>query len=253
MTENGFQWPSGQQCAVSLTYDDGLPVHYEHVAPTLERAGLRGTFYAVVRSDLMHHPEKWRELAAKGHELGNHTLFHPCRRTQDRERWLEEAFDLRQYTPSRFRSELEVANLVLNLIDGQTERSYGNTCCETVVGQGEKAVLMDDILADLFVAARGPFNQQVARITPAMNLMQVGHFGADGRTFEELKAEIEKAAQSGGWIVYMIHGIGPETHTLYINQPEHDQLVAWLGQNQDRFWTAPLVDVARYVRESLDL
>ena len=25
-------WPQGQSCAVSLTYDDGLPVHYDLVS-----------------------------------------------------------------------------------------------------------------------------------------------------------------------------------------------------------------------------
>ena len=40
-----FRWPEGRRCAVSLTYDDALPVHYEHVGPRLEAHGLRGTFY----------------------------------------------------------------------------------------------------------------------------------------------------------------------------------------------------------------
>jgi hypothetical protein len=29
MKADGFHWPDGQKCAVSLTYDDGLPAHCE--------------------------------------------------------------------------------------------------------------------------------------------------------------------------------------------------------------------------------
>ena len=35
MSTDDFRWPDGQECAVSLTYDDGLPVHHEHVGPAL--------------------------------------------------------------------------------------------------------------------------------------------------------------------------------------------------------------------------
>ena len=59
-----FAWPAGVQCAVSLTYDDGLPIHPSQVGPTLEQYGLRGTFYPPTLSDLRHHPEAWRRLAA---------------------------------------------------------------------------------------------------------------------------------------------------------------------------------------------
>src|SRR5512139_4023686 len=112
MAAEQFRWPVDQKCAVSLTYDDGLPVHYEYVGPALLEAGLRGTFNALIRSDPLQHPEAWRQLAQDGHELANHTLFHPCRRKAE-DTWLEKCYDLCDYTPSRLRAELEIANLVL--------------------------------------------------------------------------------------------------------------------------------------------
>ena len=77
---NAFDWPEGKRGAVSLTYDDALPVHYERVAPLLEDHGLRATFYTNVLS-LGANPEAWRQVAACGHELGNHSIFHPCRKS----------------------------------------------------------------------------------------------------------------------------------------------------------------------------
>ena len=248
MQTNDFHWPGGQKCAVSLTYDDGLPVHYEYVGPLLYEAGLRGTFNIPISFDPLSHPEKWRSLANDGHELGNHSLFHPCRRTPDNT-WLEEYYDLCDYTPERFRSELEIANLVLYLLDGKHERTYGNTCCDTTIGRGDREISMDDILKKLFIAARGPFNRQIADVRAPINLMQVGHFGADSQdmTYEDIQAEIKRAEEMGGWIVFMIHGVGKETHPLYIDKGAHEKLVAWLAANID-IWTAPFIEVAKYVK-----
>src|SRR5579862_4248552 len=78
----GSPWPQGCLGAVSLTFDDGLRSQLEQAIPILEEHGLRGTFYlnprgadeAVWRRTL----EPWREPARRGHEIGNHSLIHPC-------------------------------------------------------------------------------------------------------------------------------------------------------------------------------
>ena len=249
MASQPMNWPDGRECAVSLTYDDSVATHFELVAPALESQGLRGTFYITVRSrGFMQNPEVWRELASKGHELGNHSLFHPCKRTEHNKSWLPECYDLSQYSEERFRDELRVANFTISLIDGKQQRSYGNNCCHTSIGSGDTEVIMDDILREDFVAGRGPLNNQIVDFTEPINLMQVGHFSADSKTFEQLKGEIEKAAAAGGWIVYMMHGVGEKSHSLYIDTEEHQKLIEWLGANNDKYWTAPLVDVAEYVK-----
>lgn len=63
--------------AVSLTYDDGLPSHLDVAAPALERRGLRGTFY-VTWDNIVDRVGDWEKMPARGHELGAHTMHHPC-------------------------------------------------------------------------------------------------------------------------------------------------------------------------------
>jgi sialate O-acetylesterase len=246
---NTFRWPSGQKCAVSLTYDDALPVHYEYVGPSLAAEGLYATFFALISSDPLQHPEKWRELAAAGHELGNHTLFHPCRRGPSHT-WLEPCYDLCDYTPQRLRTELKIANLVLHLIDGKHERTFGNTCCDTTIGSDEQETAMDDILSEMFVAARGPFISQVADVRNGINLMQVGHFGADSMFMDLAKIQqtVESAAKIGGWAVFMIHGVGEGTHNMYMETDTHEKLVVWLAANKSDVWTAPFIEVAKHMK-----
>ncbi|MFZ6026190.1 MAG: polysaccharide deacetylase family protein [Chloroflexota bacterium] len=250
MEATPFCWPQGQKCAISLSYDDALPVHYEYVGPSLTAAGLRATFNMLINSDPLQNPDRWRRFAASGHELGNHTLFHPCQRTVGRE-WVDPEYDLCTYTPKRLRTELQIANLILYLLDGKQERTYANTCCDTSFGCGEQGTSMDSLLAELFLAARGPCNGKVADVKNGINLMQVGSFGADScfLDFKGIQTIVEEAAAIGGWAVFLIHGVGKGTHDMYMETSIHEQLVAWLAAHRADVWTAPFIDVARHVKE----
>jgi hypothetical protein len=241
-------WPEKAVCAVSLSYDDSLPVHHLRVAPLLAQHGLRATFYLSMRS--IDDPNGWKAVATQGHELGNHSLFHPCRREATPGfAWLPEHYNLKDYTPGRWRDELIVANLVLQLLDGGKPRTYGNNCTNLTFGRDGNEQPMDPILAELFVAARGAItNQPVDPAHP--NFTRLGHYSGDGKTFTQLRTEIEQARASGDWIIYMIHGVGEGTHPLFIADDEHRQLVEWLDHERASIWTAPVVEVASRLKSA---
>src|SRR5690242_322834 len=68
-----------KRCAVVLTYDDALNVDLDNAIPVLDSLGLKATFYLSGYSGTLNtRLNDWRAIAANGHELGNHTLFHPC-------------------------------------------------------------------------------------------------------------------------------------------------------------------------------
>ena len=69
---------------VALTFDDGPSQWTLPIAAALERHGSRGTFFAL--GDATAAPggvEILRRLAARGHEVGNHTFMHPHLRQLD--------------------------------------------------------------------------------------------------------------------------------------------------------------------------
>src|SRR5678816_1817673 len=76
--QSNQQW-NGKKCAVVLTYDDGLNVHLTNAIPALDSMSLKGTFYISDYFDgLKDQIPKWRRAAAHGHELANHSIWHPC-------------------------------------------------------------------------------------------------------------------------------------------------------------------------------
>ncbi len=242
-----FAWPDGRRAAVSLTYDDALPVHHESVAPALEARGLRGTFYTPINSDLIDDPDAWQRLAAEGHELGNHTIFHPCRQKPDGGMtWLDPDRDLRAYTLERWEREVGLANRILSLIDQRTLRSFGNTCHHTTVGPDAAPVSLEPSVLKFFSAARGALTNQI--INPeTCRLEALGCFGADGRSFEEIQPEIEQTIAQGGWIIYCAHGVG-RGHNLIWDAEEHELTIEYLAKLSAQVWTAPLTDVAEHIQ-----
>ena len=45
----------------------------------------------------------------------------------------------------------------------------------------------------------------------------------------------------------MIHGIGEGMHKLFMESDEPARLVAWVGEQRGRIWTAPMVETASRV------
>lgn len=241
-------WPLRYACAVTLAYDDGFAGHAQEVAPALADLALPATFFVPIESDLIRSPDRWRRVAELGHELGNHTVFHPCHKSCAEDRsWVEPCFDLADYTESRLRRELSVASGILGAIDGRCERTYGNTCFETTFGPPSAPTSMTGVLRALFVAARGA--QRDSPVCPASGFdpYDVGTIDIDGLSFAQLQDTVETARATGGWVVLTAHGVGPGEHRMYVDREVHWRFARWLRSQPD-VWVAPFIDVARTAR-----
>lgn len=229
-----FPWPNGAKAAVVLTYDDGVDVHLDHAAPDLEAAGLRGTFFVPGHSEsLAKRLPEWRALAARGHELGNHAIFHPCLRTvpQGGRDWVRPEYALESYTVERIRDEVAAMNTTLLAADGETVRTFAYNCGDTTAG-GQSYV---EALRPLFLAARAGEERIVADV-PALDPMLVPSWMVQGVSGEDMIAFVKKAVDAGGLAVVMFHGVGGG-HSIDVSRAAHQQLVAWLAGNRQTVWT----------------
>lgn len=96
---------NGKQCAVVLTYDDGLNVDLTNAIPALDSVGLKGTFYiSDYFNGLNAQISKWEKGAEEGHELANHTVWHPCEGGRAGREFVKD-YDLRFYTVKRMVDE----------------------------------------------------------------------------------------------------------------------------------------------------
>jgi peptidoglycan-N-acetylglucosamine deacetylase len=68
--------PTSQR-AVAITFDDGPnPVYTPQVLEIFSEAKGKATFF-MIGEEMRNHPEVVKQVAAAGHEIGNHTFTHP--------------------------------------------------------------------------------------------------------------------------------------------------------------------------------
>jgi hypothetical protein len=239
-----FPWPRGARAALALTYDDCLPCHRETVAQELHAAGIHATFYAPTWPDLFEHAAGWAAVAAMGHELGNHTCFHPCRHRPGKD-WGRD-FELDHYSPGRWAAEVELASRVLGLIDGRQRRTYGNTCHHETVGPPGAEMSLRPSILERFAAGRGPSVPDGTVADPwTCDLGGIGTIGGDGRSAADLLTRIDGAIAAGGLLIVTFHAVGPRDFPrLHIAEDEHARLIDGIRARRADLWAAPLVEIA---------
>lgn len=241
-TENR-NW-NGKKCAVVLTYDDALNIHLDKVIPMLDSYQLKGTFYLIGSSPVVSQriPE-WRAAAKKGHELGNHTLNHPCDGSLSGRDFVTSETDLSKYTVVRAVNEIRITNTLLKAIDGKDERTFAYPCGDLTI----RDTLYYNFIKNDFLAARGVSSGYSA--LKKVDFSNVNSFFQNGSTAEQMIAQVEEAEKKGSFIVFLFHGVGGE-HALNIDLEEHRKLLEYLKKRKKDIWTAPMVDVAKFIREN---
>ena len=127
-SQNDTSW-NGKKCAVVLSYDDGLNIDLTNVIPALDSVGLKGTFYiSDYFNGLNAQIDKWRNAAAEGHELGNHTIWHPCDGGLPGRSFVKPENDLNNYDVRRMDNEILAMNNILKAIDGKSKRTFAYPC-----------------------------------------------------------------------------------------------------------------------------
>ena len=232
----------GKKCAVVITYDDAIDQHLDNAIPVLDSLGLKATFYLTAFSNSMQtRLNDWKNLATKGHELGNHTLYHPCIGGKGRE-WVKPEYDMNNYTVQRMIDETRMTNLFLHALDGKTKRTFAFTCGDMKIGDSS----FINAMKNDFVAARAVRNE-MHKINE-VELYNVDCYMVNNHSFEQMKEWVDKAIQTNSLLVILFHGVGGG-NALNVSLPAHRDILKYIKQNEKDIWVAPMLDVAEYVKK----
>jgi len=200
-TENR-SW-NGKKCAVVLTYDDALNIHLDKVIPMLNSYQFRGTFYLIGSSPVVSEGiEEWRTAAKQGHELGNHTLNHPCDGNLPGREFVTSETNLSKYTVARAVKETRITNTLLKAIDGKNERTFAYPCGDFSIND----TLYYNYLKNDFVAARGVSSGYLNM--KEVDFSNVNSFFQNGSTAKQMIAQVEEAEKKALLLFFSFTGLG---------------------------------------------
>jgi len=239
-TLNNRPW-QGKQAAVVLTYDDAVAQQLTHAIPLLDSLNLKATFYVIPFFDgFKQHIKEWQRVAQNGHELGNHTLYHPCDGSKPGREWVNENYDMSRYTVKRMNDEINVANVLLETLDGRTERTFAFTCGDMTIADTS----FFDLIKDNFVAARAVRSEM--HTIDNIDVYDMDSYMINGESGQQLIDLVEKARDSHSLLVFLFHGVGGG-HDLNVSLKAHSKLLHYLKQHDDKIWTTTLLEAAKNI------
>jgi peptidoglycan/xylan/chitin deacetylase (PgdA/CDA1 family) len=241
-THAQIAWPEGKAAAIALTYDDALHSQLEFAVPQLDAAHFKGTFFLdgdITPADML----RWRVVSSSGHELGNHSLFHPCPRAMlpDRTQYLTDNYDV-----ARMLSEIAIMNNVLFGIDARANRSsYSVPCSQMLVGGVDYTERLRKSRLVRFVRTGGDQYKSVVTDFAKLDSFQVPSWGpVDKPNGAQLIAYVERVRAAHGLGVLQFHGVGGDY--LEVTAQAHRELLDHLGKHPE-IWVGTFQEVMEFV------
>src|SRR6478735_2735850 len=221
-------WPDGARAALSITFDDARASQPRVAHPLLDRLGVRATFF-VLPQPLTQDRAAWQEMIAAGHEIGNHTVSHPCSGNfpWSRDRALEEL------TVADIAREVDDADRQIEDALGVTPTEFAYPCGQTYVGRGRDTCSLVPYVADRFLAGR-TFNDFVANPPFHCDLAQVAARDVDRLAFDQVRPALEATVADRAWLVLGGHEIGHELAHETTRVDTLEAVVDWCREH--RVW-----------------
>jgi peptidoglycan/xylan/chitin deacetylase (PgdA/CDA1 family) len=219
-----LRWPGKRQAAIALTYDDALESQLDAAIPQLDAAGVKGTFFLMGRQ--VGRVPDWRRASDRGHELGNHTVNHPCARgTYD----MPAQYTSEAYTVDLLMTEIRVMNGFLQAIDNRPAHAFATPCGQNLAGG-------QDYLAPLRQAKLASYIRDTRTMPPTV--LYTSFTDASGA---DMIGWVEDARRAGAAGVIVFHGVGGDY--LSVSREAHQELVGYLKARRNEIWTATFTEV----------
>jgi peptidoglycan/xylan/chitin deacetylase (PgdA/CDA1 family) len=237
-----FNWPSGFKGAVSLTFDDGLHSQLELGVPLLEEIGFKATFYVNPKEEYGDFLKAWREVADHGHEIGNHTVTHPCSCNFSGDPGCR---GLENMTLEDIRMDIVEAHDRIRRVIPSGSRTFAYPCYQTSVGRGLNKRSYVPVVAEIFLAARASGEKGYSNSPLACDLHELWSWSADRMRCEEMIGLTVKTVHEGRWAIFTFHGID-EGH-LPVSYEDLSGFLGFLHKHRDEIWVAPVAEVAEHI------
>jgi len=232
-------WPQNRRAALSISFDDSRVSQLENGLPILNEYGIKSTFYVMPRV-VENHRDAWKAAIGNGHEIGNHTVTHPCSGNFAfaRNKALEE------YSLTQMENELEEASKAIKVLLGVEPQTFAYPCGQTYVGRGESTQSYVPLVAKHFLAGRG-FNGESANDPTFCDLAQLIGMSGDIQDFAFLEKHLDKTLADGNWLILAAHDVGAERQSI------SEEVLGAIGEytkKHPELWVDTVANIAAYIK-----
>ncbi len=241
-TAEPFHWPNGKRAAVSLSFDDARTSQVDVGLTLLDQHHVKVTFF-LQSENIGKRLDGWKKAVADGHEIGNHTITHPCTGNYafSRHNALED------YSLGTMAAQLDDANAEIERLLGVKPRTFAYPCGLKFVGRGLDVRSYVPLVAERFLVGRGYLDES-ANDPAFCDLPQAMGTPFDDLTFDQMKDLVEKATKEGRWIIFVGHDIGQGGFQV-TDAGALGALCDYLNDPANGIWVGTVAQVGEYVRQ----
>jgi peptidoglycan/xylan/chitin deacetylase (PgdA/CDA1 family) len=237
-----FKWPSGKRAAVSLSFDDARASQIDTGLDVLRKASVKVTFF-VNPGAVERRLAGWKQAVVDGHEIGNHSLTHPCTGNY--------AFSARNalenYTLQTMAEQLDQANDQIQTLLGVKPATFAYPCGLKFVGRGVQVKSYVPLVAERFLVGRGYLDES-PNDPAVVDLAQAMGTAFDDMDFAQMKTTVDDAAKEGRWVIFVGHDIG-ERRRQTTDVKALERLCDYLKDSANGFWIGTVAEVGGYIRK----
>jgi len=235
-----FRWPDGKRAAISITFDDARTSQVDSGTALLDKYGIKATFF-VVPPTVEDRLDGWKKVVANGHEIGNHTINHPCTGNFS---WSAKNA-LENYSLDDMRNELIECNKRIKELLGVEPKVFAYPCGQKFVGRDTSTRSYVPLVAKMFMVGRG-WRDEAMNNPGFCDLAQVSGIEMDGKNFDEILPLIEEVRTTGQWLILAGHEMGDSgVQTTRLKMLK--QLIEYVQDPANGIWIAPVGTIAKYI------
>lgn len=224
-------WPGGGKIAISLSYDDALDSQLDNAIPVLESHNFKASFYVLPNSPSINvRMDEWKAASERGHELGNHSLYHPCSGSLPNREWVSIHHDLDRYSVAQMVEEVTTANTFLKALDGKNERTFTIPCRDVMAG-GDSYL---SNIKDNFIAIKGQ------GIESGFSVL----WAPTDVSGKQLIDYVKNAPNGVSLINIIFHGI--EGDYLSVSLDAHSKLLNFLANNPETYYVDSFINIMKF-------
>jgi peptidoglycan-N-acetylglucosamine deacetylase len=237
-----FKWPEGKQMAISLSFDDARESQVLIGTSLFDQYGVKATFY-VLPSSVKKQLTGWKNAVKNGHEIGNHSLTHPCTGNFS---WSRKNA-LENYSLEQMRNELTECNKQVKDLLQVDCKVFAYPCGQKYVESGVETKSYVPLVAELFQSGRS-WMDEAPNDPMYCNFSQLTCIELDGKTFEQLIPIINDAKKNGLWLVFGGHEINEEgSQTTRVQTLK--KLIEYVLDPTNGVWIQPVGTISDYIKQ----
>jgi peptidoglycan-N-acetylglucosamine deacetylase len=237
-----FQWPNEKRAAVSLSFDDARVSQIDTGLALFGEHHVKVTFF-VQAENISRRLEGWKKAVADGHEIGNHSMTHPCTGNYafSRHNALED------YNLQMMAVQLDGANAEVERLLGVKPRTFAYPCGQKFVGRGVDVRSYVPLVAERFLVGRGYLDES-ANDPAFCDLAQAMGTPFDDLDFEQMKSLVDQAAKDGRWVIFVGHDIGKRGYQV-TDTTALAALCEYLKDPAHGVWLSTVGEIGEYIRQ----